>query len=135
MITKTIELQIEDYLERLNEASKSQENFVIESRFPIGSVCGINLELHSGNGSASVWASAVPEETPLRIRSIRVRGTCGNLTIDESKNDTVNTVDVGSIEELMESMATSGNHKLDLQLTFTLMAEMEVEDTQWIIPR
>ena len=47
----------------------------------------------------------------------------------------MNTVDVGSIELLKESMATSGNHKLDLQLTFTLMAEMEVEDSQWIIPR
>ena len=105
MITKTIELQIEDFLERLNEASKSQEDFFIKSTFPIGFVCGINLELESdsGIGFVSVGAEEVPEETPLKIQSIEVRGTCGNLTIDEeSEND--NCVELGSIEELKESM-------------------------------
>lgn len=140
MVTKTIGLLVEDFLERINEALQSQEDFSIESSiFPIGSLGGIVLELVSEElgseyGYIKLRAWLAPEETPLDLRRIKVTGVCGNLNIRENESE-FDFVDLGCIDMLKEAMTTSGNHKLDLQLTFHLKAEMKTDNCQWIIPR
>ena len=140
MVTKTIGLLVEDFLERINEAVQSQEDFSIESSiFPIGSLGGIILELVSEElgseyGYIKLRAWLAPEETPLDLRRIKVTGVCGNLNIRENESE-FDFVDLGIIDMLKEAMTTSGNHKLDLQLTFHLKAEMKTDNCQWIIPR
>ena len=44
-------------------------------------------------------------------------------------------VNLGSIEELKKAMTTTGNHKLDLQVTLTARGSGNGDESQWIIPR
>ena len=132
MITKKIGLHVEDFLEKINEAD---DDFSIMSPiFSIGSVGGICLELALiGLEEVNLWAIKVPETKPMSLQSMEVTGVCGNLTIKDENDD--NIVHIGSIAWLKKAMTTSGNHKLDLQVTLTLELEVKTEDSQWIIPR
>ena len=65
-------------------------------------------------------------------------GSCGNLTF-EKRDDSgewedcdVLSVGLGSIAKLKKAMTTTGNHKLDMQLTITALL---TEDDEWIIPK
>ena len=71
-----------------------------------------------------------------------VTGNCGNLAFEEEAydEDGALSVELGSIEELTEAMTSSGNHKLDIQVTFTVAVKSqtvksETDGIEWIIPR
>ena len=72
------------------------------------------------------------------LRSIRVKGECGNLTFDKDTSDPDEHdegVYLASFNRLKEAMITSGNHNLKLQLKITFEVEMETDNSQWTIPR
>ena len=146
-ITKTIDLHIEDFLGKLNEAVQKQwvlTNFIQSPRFLIGHQevlvsCWFNeaednnfVMLDVGDGDYSC----------AHLKSILVTGNCGNLTLKKRRDadNGVNwkkdlAVEIGSIKELKEAMTTTGNHKLDLQVTATVVVPENSDEDQWIFPR
>ena len=136
MITKTIDLHFEDFMEKLNEAHIQEEIFIESPTFPVGSVGGVSVDLrvesgedgHDGDVSVRVWV-----EESLMLRSIRLTGECGNLTFNEDDSD--DWFYLASFNRLKEAMITSGNHNLKLQLKITFVVVMETDNSQWTIPR
>ena len=141
-ITKTVDLHIEDFLGKLNEAVQNQrvdEDFVTSPRFIIGDqkvffVCWIDEEEDN-----SVNLDVVSEDgSDYLIRSMLVTGNCGNLTLEKRHGDEYRrkflSVELGSVEELKEAMTNSGNHKLDLQVAITVPGNND-DNGQWIISR
>ena len=141
MVTKIIDLQVEDFLEKLNEAAAAMDyeavNIFKTPKFLIG------------NGNQEVSISCCIDETYIvmldiksdvgkkHLKSLIVVGNCGNLAFEKTGSldpDTFHLeVELGSTEDLQEAMTTSGNHKLDLQVTLTVKNK-EV-NTEWIIRR
>ena len=140
-ITKTIGIQIEDFLERLNSGLRNEEGVFISSP-----------ESAIGYGSANIWLSVFSEDDIIigvqvlcsgngngqrdpEPKSLSVRGICGNLSFEKSEVHWC-CVEIGSIEELTEAMTSSGNRKLDFQCTATVsLSEMDADDREWIIPK
>ena len=137
-ITKIIDLHIEDFLGKLNETV--DENFIKSPRFLIGhqevSLCfGLNQKnnvwVDVSDGDGDTFSSP-------NLMSILVTGNCGNLTFDKRDDagaDEYLVVRLGSVKKLKEAMTTSSNHKLDLQVTLTVLVPGDSDDDQWIIPR
>ena len=143
-ITKTIGLHIEDFLEKIGlKEERRHDSIIIKSppffirdqplvlniRMPNCDCCpaDITLDVSTVNGE---W------KTPI-LKSIGVTGICGDLTFKENNNgdrDGYFYVDLGPSYELKEAMTSSGNRKLDLQVTVTGWGEAEAA-TEWIIPR
>ena len=140
---KVTDLHIEDFLERLNSGLRNEEGVFISSP-----------ESAIGYGSANIWLSVFSEDDIIigvqvlcsgngngqrdpEPKSLSVRGICGNLSFEKSEAHWC--VEIGSIEELTEAMTSSGNHKLDIQVTITgriaVESETDDEDSQWIIPK
>ena len=142
-ITKTIDLHIEDFLGKLNEAVQNQrvgEEFITSPRFIIGDQkvfvgCWIDED-----NSLNLRVVNDDDEGLENLISMLVTGSCGNLTLEKRDGDeygcVVLFVELGSIEELKEAMTNSGNHKLDLQVTVTVLVPGNNDDnSQWIIRR
>ena len=75
---------------------------------------------------------------------MHVTGNIGNLTFEKSDEAGANqkmcealAVELGSVEELKEAMINTGNHKLDLQVTVTVLVTLDSDEheEQWIIQR
>ena len=128
--TKTIGLQIEDFLEKLNEdLPQESEDFIMSPKFVIGDqegFVGIYYEL----GTIRLTASRAGGH-PVNLKSISVSGICGNLAfgkINGTPDFEYLSVELGFIEALREAMISSGNHKLDLQVTLTAV-KIEANET------
>ena len=144
-VTKVIDLQIEDFLAKMNQATQEQisdcVNFINSPGFLIGhqevSVgCWFNEEDEDeDNNSVMLGVENVNSD---HLRSMSVTGNCGNLAVekrDYAKGVEFLSVELGSVEELREAMTTTGNHKLDLQMTLTALVTGDSCGDQWIIPR
>ena len=141
--TKTIDLHIEDFLGKLNEAVHNKrkrwdEDFITSPSFIIGPqkvfvtcYCWIDED-------NIVDLRVVNDEGLEHLISMLVTGNCGNLTLEkrdgEEYGDEVLGVELGSVEELKEAMTNSGNHKLDLQVAITVPGNND-DNGQWIISR
>ena len=125
---KVTDLQIEDFLERLNEAVQN-EDFIKSPKFDIGGQL-LQVGIYIADNNCVYVSTDVYSD----LTSIGVSGTCGNLRIGP-KTTSSGFVNLGSIEELQEAMTTSGNHKLDLQVTVTATVPRNSDDDQWIIRR
>ena len=135
-VTKIIDLQIEDFLEKINRKTviksprfvMSHHELSVYVWFADENIVCVDVSDVDGNAD---WSSDP--------RSILVTGDCGNLTLEKRKDaggaGNELYVELGSIEELKKDMTTSGNHKLDVHVTLTLMKTGKSEDDQWIIPR
>ena len=146
-ITKTIDLHIEDFLGKLNEAVQNQrvdEDFVTSPRFIIGDqklFVGCWIDEDNIVDLRVVIDVRSNDEIFVHLISMLVTGNCGNLSLEKSDGDyddwnELLYVDLGSIEELKEAMTNSGNHKLDLQVTVTVLVPGNNDDNgQWIIRR
>ena len=144
-ITKVIDLHIEDFLGKLNETVQGVDTvdteLISSPKFLIG-----HQEVYVScwyNKDNCVMTDVGDDcgSCPL-LKSILVTGYCGNLTFEKRKDagDGINwrqdlTVELGSIEELTEAMTNSGNHKLDLHVTATVIVHENSEDDKWIFPR
>ena len=144
--TKTIDLHIEDLLERLNDAVQRKigdQSFTVSPVFLLGEQ-RVHASFFCLNNRLYVEVCVADDGGYYcDLRSILVTGSCGNLTLekrtdagaDEKQCDGL-FVELGSIEDLKEAMNTSGNHKLDLQLTITALVTGGWDDNdQWIIPK
>ena len=139
--TKTIDLHIEDFLGKLNEAVQNigvDENFIISPSFIIGDK-KVFVGCWIGEDNI-VNLRVVNYDGFQHLISMLVTGNCGNLTLEKRDGDeygcVVLFVELGSIEELKEAMTNSGNHKLDLQVTVTVLVPGNNDDNcQWIIRR
>ena len=125
---KVTDLHIEDFLERLNEAVQN-EDFIKSPKFDIGGQL-LQVGIYIADNNCVYVSTDVYSD----LTSIGVSGTCGNLRIGP-KTTSSGFVNLGSIEELQEAMTTSGNHKLDLQVTVTATVPRNSDDDQWIIRR
>ena len=141
-VTKIIDFQIEDFMTKLNGVRKQDldgcGDFLESPRVVIGEqgVC-FSCWIHE---SDDVSLRVVNDEGCDNLMSLLVTGNCGNLTLEKSEKDEngldVLCVELGSMEELKEAMTNSGNHKLDLQVTVTvLVPENKDDNDQWIIHR
>ena len=143
-VTKTIDLLIEDFQEKLNDAVQRQilnEEFITSPRFPIGGYQYAVVSIFMpGNYPDRVFVYVWMEEMEMDdIKSILLTGHCGKLTFTLKSQFTKKKdgwfVKLGSIDELQEAMNTTGNHKLDLQVTVTASVTRDSDEDQWIIPR
>ena len=144
-ITKTIDLHIEDFLGKLNEAVQNQrvgEEFITSPRFIIGDQkvfvgCWIDED-----NSLNLRVVNDDDEGLENLISMLVTGSCGNLTLEKRDEwkmgrkglDSLGVM-LGSTDKLEKAMTNSGNLRLDLQLTVTALVTGESGDDQWIIPR
>ena len=139
--TKTIDLHFEDFLGKLNEAVQDigvDENFIISPSFIIGDK-KVFVGCWIGEDNI-VNLRVVHYDGFQHLISMLVTGNCGNLTLEKRDGDgygnEVLGVELGYVEELIEAMTNSGNHKLDLQVTVTvLVPENKDDNDQWIIHR
>ena len=144
--TKIIDLQIDDFMMKLKGAVQNLSmklvdecaDFIKSPRFIIGDQkVFVSCRIDEDN---SVNLRVVNDEGLEHLISMLVTGNCGNLTFEkrdgEEYGDEVLGVKLGSIEELKEAMTNSGNHKLDLQMTVTVLVPGNNDDNcQWIIRR
>ena len=141
-VTKIIDLQIEDFLERLNKAVEKRlvnENFLESPKFILGDQqVSVNVSLtFNEDDEYCIWVDVYNHGSGryCDLRSILVTGNCGNLGL-ENKEDAddageeceILSVELGSVEELKEAMTTTGNPKLDLQVTVTAMVTEDTGD-------
>ena len=136
--TKTIGLRIPDFLEKLNDGKKlNWDDFITAPKFRMADPGGcVGLYIYQDITGHLYIRAESPREYD-KLKSIGVTGICGNLALE--KNDVVIhddyvCVELGSKEELKEAMTSSGNHKLDLQVTLTAV-ENKADESKWIIPR
>ena len=143
-ITKTISLQIEDFLERLERL----EGLEHEQTDSVDVFKSPTLLIGDHKVFVECWCHElnrlyVEVETDIAVlRSILVTGNCGNLAIEESGNDKDGyfflSAEIGSLEELKRAMTSSGNHQLDLRVTVAVnvaVTENRDDNDEWIIPR
>ena len=149
-VTKIIDLQIEDFLERLNKAVEKRlvnENFLESPKFILGDQqVSVNVSLtFNEDDEYCIWVDVYNHGSGryCDLRSILVTGNCGNLVLENREDaddddglgcETLR-VELGSIEELKKAMNTTGNPKLDLQVTVTAMVTEDTGDRdrdQWI---
>ena len=125
---KVTDLQIEDFLERLNESVQDVfvgEDFIKSPKFEIGGQL-LQVGIYIADNNFVYVSTDVCSD----LTSIGVSGICGNLRI-EPKRSLVGFVNLGSIEELQEAMTTD-NQNLYLQVTVTVIVP---ENDEWIITR
>ena len=148
VITRIIDIQIEDFLERLN-GDLVKNRFIALPRVLIGDrEVSVNFCLAWGNSVtvavsvATVLKSILPDDDAYQcdLRSILLTGHVGNLTFEErggaavKKCGSLNVV-LGSMEEVEEAMTTSDNHRFDLQVILTASVTKGSNNDHWIIPR
>ena len=135
--TKVIELNIEDFLAKLNNAVQRQavdEDFIESPGFFIGDqALTVGFSFDEDN-RVVVNLCAHDFSNKYRMMSMLMTGICGNLALKEEFGSAAGFrgLELGSIAELKEAMTTSGNHKLDLQVTLTALL---IDNDQWIIPK
>ena len=141
LVTKIIDLQIEDFLEKLNDAYQRQDvwkNIITSPSFLIGDE-RVVVNIHfDEEDMVLVSVELSPEfDIPPNLQSLLFKGNCGNLSLEmrDEGPGVVADLELGSIAELKEAMTSSGNHQLNLQLTLTALEIEERADDQWIIPR
>ena len=138
-ISKTIELHIEDFLERLNDVQRVRD-FITSPRIIIGhQPVFVSIYVDVNNDVRLYPFSRDCDQ--LNPKFIKVTGYCGNLAFDNencagawSRCD----VKLGSRDELKEAMTTSGNNKMDLQVTLTEQGMKDIGSdgpSEWIITR
>ena len=142
--TKTIDLHIEDFLGKLNDALQRQavlEDFISSPVFLIGNRRA-EVNIWFDDEVLHVNVHLDDECFISYLRSFLVTGSCGNLTFEKrsdagaEKDCELLSVELGSVEDLKKAMTTTGNHKLDLQVTLTaLMTHRYSDNDQWIIPK
>ena len=128
--TKTIDLHIEDFLERLNDPFIESPSVLIGEQ---------RVFVYFWFDEDNIRVDVTVDKSGgvcCDVRSILVIGHVGNLTFekraDENKCERL-IVELGSVEKVKEAMTNSGNHSMDLQLTLTAVT-WEVAD-EWIIPK
>ena len=129
---KVTDLQIEDFLERLNESVQDifvGEDFIKSPKFEIGGQL-LQVGIYIADNNCVYVSTDVYSD----LTSIGVSGTCGNLRIGP-KTTSSGFVNLGSIEELQEAMTTTGNQNLYLQVTVTVIVPENSDDDEWIIQR
>ena len=149
-ITKTIDLLVEDFQEKLNDALDryivSSEDFITSPTFLIGAKPATVGIILYGFCPVSVFVCVgMEDKDDLNSIVLTGHGHCGNLTLtlgNETEwslygREHVEMLKLGSIDELKEAMNTSGNHRLDLQVTVTspVTRGSYGDEDQWIIPR
>ena len=142
-ITKTVDLHIEDFLERLNDAVQRQavdEDFITSPRIIMGHQIVYVSFFFDVNNDVYVYPNpnSYCSGTEPHPRAFKVTGNCGNLNFEEGNcagawNRLRMSLKLGSIEKMKEAMTTTGSNKLDLQVTLT--RKTEADDSEWIIPR
>ena len=146
VITKTIDLQIEDFLEKLNdlEDSPTCEDFITLPRVLMGNYRVPITFWYNNHKSVVLDITNVGDGIYCNLRSMHVTGNIGNLTFEKSDEAGANqkmcvalSVELGSVEELKEAMINTGNHKLDLQVAVTVLVTLDSDEheEQWIIQR
>ena len=147
-ITKTFGVCIEDFLEKLEAAEKisAYDDFIKLPEVSIGynlvNVTLNNADPKGGYISVYVNTSLSPGSKEMNIiqkgiivQSCKVEVVCGNLSFEKEDVDgnPINvdgcSVDLKPIKDLKEAMITSGNYKLDLKITLTIMED------EWIVTR
>ena len=144
--TKTIDLHIEDFLEKLNDAVQRQvvlvgEDFLQSPVFLIGDQeVYVGLAFEEDNSILVEVYLYEDSGAYYSVRSILLTGHVGNLTFEErggaavKKCGSLNVV-LGSMEEVEEAMTTSDNHRFDLQVILTTSVTKGSNNDHWIIPR
>ena len=128
--TKTIDLHIEDFLERLNDPFIESPSVLIGEQ---------RVFVYFWFDEDNIRVDVTVDKSGgvcCDVRSILVTGHVGNLTfekrVDGNKCEQL-IVELGSVEKVKEAMTNSGNHSVDLQLTVT--ASMTSYNKEWIIPK
>ena len=143
-ITKTIDLHIEDFLEKLSNLVdwRTDEEFISLPRVLIGNYRVHVRFWHNEDHSVFLEVENFDDGKYCNLRSVLVTGNIGNLALEEridadpfEKISPNLPVKLGFVEELKESMTSSGNPKLDLQLTLTMLVtgDNDEHEDQWII--
>ena len=144
-ISKTLEVCIEDFLEKLGDAERLADgaDFIQLPEVTIGyHQVTVTIDKSGENIYVSLQTSLSPRNKEMNIiqrgiilEACKVEGVCGNLSFEEEEVDVCNdpgystSVKMKSIKELKEAMTTSGSHKLDLKITLTMV------ENQWIVTR
>ena len=139
-VTKIIDLHIEDFMEKMKNMGNA-DIFTSPKLFIGDQEVVVIFHVAPNQLGVGVNVHAVDDDKHhCDLRSILLTGNVGNLTF-EKREDGVRkkrenlVVKLGSMEEVKESMTTSGNHRLDLQVTLTASVIKGSINGQWIIPR
>ena len=146
-ITKTIDLHIEDFLKKLNDLSDcyTDHEFISLPRVLMGKYRVHVRFWHNEDHSVFLEVENFDDGKYCDLRSLLVTGNIGNLALEERIDaDPFEKIcpnlpmKLGFVEELKESMTSTGNHKLDLQLTLKVLVTGDIGDNdehedQWII--
>ena len=140
--TKTFDVCIEDFLEKLNgdaEKVEDNEDFIQSPDIVIGDHL-VSLGIYKEAGS--IWLGVRTlgvhlKEMNIILKLLEVEGVCGNAPVKGKSSNVVChlpgndslAAELEKIEHLKDAMTTSGNHKLDLQV------DLIIEESGWIVTR
>ena len=144
VISKTISIQIEDFLERLEQSVPRQLGEGLEVfKLPTFLIGDHKVFVECWNDSLDLYVMVKACDGSNVLVCTSVTGNCGNLAIKNTGTccDGLSLLDTkigGSLEELKGAMTSSGNHQLDLRVYVAVNVAVNGnydEDDQWIIPR
>ena len=139
-ISKTLDVCIEDFLEKLEDAGNVQlcSHFIELPEVFIGYLqVNVFINISGGDVDVRVDTTVSPGSKDVNIiqrgvtvKACKVEGVCGNLPFE---NDAIDPYfyekKIKPVKDLKEAMIASGNHKLELKITLTM-----VED-EWVVTR
>ena len=144
-ISKTLEVCIEDFLEKLGDAEKLVDggDFIQLPEVTIGyHQVTFMIAKSAKDVEVGLQTSLSPRNKEMNIiqrgillKACKVEGVCGNLSFEKEEVDGCNDpgyacyVKTKSIKDLKEAMIASGSHKLDLKITLTIV------ENEWIVTR
>ena len=147
-ISKTLEVCIEDFLEKLGDAERLADGADIiqlpevtigfhQVTFMISKsgIPGKDLEVYLQTSLSPRNKEMNIIQRGILLKACKVEGVCGNLSFEKEEVGICNdpgyacTVETKSIKDLKEAMIASGSHKLDLKITLT------IEENEWIVTR
>ena len=141
-VSETLDVCIEDFLEKLEDATANARNGY---RYEVIELPEVVMGYLGFKGSIAVVKSSdvnlsVEAYNEPRVGNrywcisennvCKVKVVCGNLSFEKNFVNT-NNIDekLKSVKELKEAMIASGNHKLDIKITFTM------GEDKWIVKR
>ena len=145
IISKTFDVCIEDFLEKLNVNAEKVEEGMKFLEAPGVLIGNHRVSLGISQIAGSIKLSFEVEVTSslgakfkernMILMEVKVEGICGNAPVsvkgevDIDQQYWVADVELEKMEHLKDAMITSGSHKLDLHV------DLLIEETEWIMTR
>ena len=141
VISKTFDVCIEDFLEKLNVNAEKVEEGMKFLEVPGVLIGDHRVFLHISQIAGSIKLSfeviSSLGNISLKLLEVKVEGICGNapvsvigeVYIDQQYGVADCGCELEKMEHLKDAMITSGSHKLDLHV------DLLIEETEWIMTR